>query len=227
MPDYPILAKPRITAAGFKSVLTANGSPSAPESAACYKAFVDAGVDPAVGLAIFRKESTFGKYGRAKPNRSWGNIRGGSHFHLDDKHFRQYPSWTAGAKDAAQLLVVYGHDQIKPGKKTSTVQTFPFVWAPSSDGNAPDAYGDKLARWIGEWRRTYMPAWGPDVSAEIRALDPKAMKVAAAIGKSGHHYGSVIDPSDLAVALTRAGHDFRTVVDPSDVEWLLAWAAKH
>lgn len=159
-PDYPILGPARITAAGFAAVLRSNGSPAAGEAAGCYQAFINAGVDPAVGLAIFRKESTYGKFGRARPNRSWGNIRGGVGYPLDDKNFRRYPTWTVGAQDAARLLTVYGRNQIRPGKITSTVQTFPYVWAPSADGNAPDAYGDSLARWIGEWQRKYLPG-GP------------------------------------------------------------------
>ena len=59
------LHDPRGTAhlrGGFAKVLASNESPAAPD-AACYEAFVAAKVDPAVGLAIFRKESTFGKKG--------------------------------------------------------------------------------------------------------------------------------------------------------------------
>ncbi len=156
-PDYPILGPPRITAAGFADVLRGGGSPAAGEAAACYQAFIAAGVDPAVGLALFRKESTYGLFGRARSNRSWGNIRGGVGYPLDNGNFRIYPTWTLGAQDAARLLTVYGRNQIRPGRTTSTVQTFPFVWAPSSDGNAPDAYGDSLARWIGEWQRKNLP----------------------------------------------------------------------
>ena len=153
--DFTILAAPRISAAGFAKVLVSNGSPAAPDAAACYEAFVAAKVDPAVGLAIFRKESTFGKFGRASENRSWGNIRGGTAFPLDDKRFRVYPSWTAGAQDAARLLVTYGSNEIKPGTETSSVRTLPFVWAPSADGNAPDAYGTSLATWIREWSAAF------------------------------------------------------------------------
>ena len=64
--------------------------------------------------------------------------------------------------------------------------------------------------------------WGPDVSPEIRAVDPTAFRVAAAIRRTGHNFGSLIDLADLKVALTRAGHQFGSVVDPSDVQALLA-----
>lgn len=144
-PDYTILSSPRVSAATFASILRANGSPAYAEAAAEYRAFVAAGVDPTVGLAVFRKESSMGRAGRATGNRSWGNIREPS------GAFRHYSSWTAGAADAARLLGVYGRNQIRPGRKTDTVQTFPYVWAPSSDGNAPDKYGDSLAAWIRQW----------------------------------------------------------------------------
>lgn len=152
-PDYPILGPPRISAAGFTEILRAAGSPATPEAAAAYSAALGYGVDPAVLLAIFRKESTFGRFGRATSTRSWGNIRNA------DGSFRAYGTWTAGATDAARLLAVYGRNAIRPGRQTNTVQTLPYVWAPSADGNAPDAYGDQLASWITDWQRRY-PATG-------------------------------------------------------------------
>jgi hypothetical protein len=222
-PDYSILGQPRISSAGFRAILQAAASPAAGEAAACYKAFTAAGVDPAVGLAIFRKESTFGRYGYAHDNRSWGNIREPS-----TGKFRRYPTWTAGAADCARLLVIYGTNRIRPGTKTDTVQTFPYVWAPTADGNAPDAYGDALARWITEWRTKYPPTlWGSDVKAAIRAVDPAGRNVGIAIRRAGHSYGTVINIGDLEAALKLAGHKYGDVVDPSDVSWLLAWSAKQ
>ena len=65
-------------------------------------------------------------------------------------------------------------------------------------------------------------SWGPDVNPEIRALDPTAARVAIAIRKTGHDFGSEIDLADLKAALTNAGHSFGAVVDPADVQVLLA-----
>jgi hypothetical protein len=42
------------------------------------------------------------------------------------------------------VLAIYGRNAIRPGTNTSTAQTFPFVWAPTADGNRPDAYGDAI-----------------------------------------------------------------------------------
>lgn len=153
-PDFPLIGPPRISTLGFTEVLRSNRSPAAPEALYAYRAALDQGVDPAVLLAVFRKESTFGRFGKANRNRSWGNIRD-----PQTGAFRAYSSWTDGARDAARLLAVYGRNQIRPGRNTSTVQTMPYVWAPAADGNGPDRYGDQLARWISEWQRRY-PASG-------------------------------------------------------------------
>lgn len=144
-PDFTILASPRVSVPTFAGILSSGHSPAAPEAVTCYRAIAAYGVDPAVALAVFRKESTFGRFGKAAGNRSWGNIRN------HDGSFRRYASWTAGAADVGRLLALYGSNQIRKGVKTDTVQTMPYVWAPSSDGNAPDAYGDSLARWIAQW----------------------------------------------------------------------------
>jgi len=149
-PDYTILAPPRISSAKFAQILRQGSSPAYPEASTCYSAAVNAGVDPTVLLAVFRKESTYGRFGRAHDNRSWGNLRTSPNYPTVNG-FVRYPSWTAGAADAARLLAIYGRNQIRAGKNTSTIQTMPYVWAPASDGNGPDRYGDQLAGWIAEW----------------------------------------------------------------------------
>jgi hypothetical protein len=196
-PDYPVLGRPRISLPGFAAVLRSNGSPAAAEASAEYNAIAAAGVDPAVALAIFRKESTFGKFGRANRNRSWGNIRGGTAYPLDDSRFRIYPSWTAGAADIGRLLAIYGANRIRAGTKTDTVQTLPYVWAPSSDGNAPDAYGDSLARWIGEWSAKYPASGsgsGATVSVNADLASTEGCNLAAKLGKS---CGDIVTEADL------------------------------
>ena len=64
-------------------------------------------------------------------------------------------------------------------------------------------------------------AYGNDVSADIRKVDPKGKKVALAIRRAGHDFGSVIDLSDLIVALNNIKHPFGGNVDPSDVKALM------
>lgn len=65
-------------------------------------------------------------------------------------------------------------------------------------------------------------AWAPGVPPEIQAVDPTARKVALAVRRAGHDFGTVIDVSDLVAALEKAGHPFGATVNPSDVEALIA-----
>ncbi len=154
--DFTIISAPRMSLAGFRAVLERAASPAAPFAPRCYQAFVDAGVDPAVGLAVFQHESSYGRAGRATRNRSWGNTRYSSAYPaaLVDG-FTRYPSWVAGAADCARLLSVYGHNRIRPGVDTSTTQRFPYVWAPAADHNAPDRYGDAVTFAVNTWRLRY------------------------------------------------------------------------
>lgn len=149
-PDYTILHKPRISLGAFQRVLIAAGSPAAPYADRAYSGAVAYGVDPAVLLAIFRRESGYGRAGRATSTKSWGNLRISPNYGSRDG-FVYYPSWAEGARDTARLLRVYGQNAIRAGVKTSTVQTLPYVWAPRADGNAPDKYGDGLAASIGQY----------------------------------------------------------------------------
>lgn len=167
--SYTILSRPRMSRAGFAAVLVAHHSPAASSASACYDAFVHAGVDPAVGLAVFQHESSFGLRGRATANRSWGNNRAGG-------AFIRYPSWAAGAVGAARLLGIYGRNAIRPGTNTSTTTTFPFVWAPASDGNNPVAYGAAITAAVSTWRTRYpvggvAPVPRPRLTYRVRAGD--------------------------------------------------------
>lgn len=149
--DYPILAPPTITARTFAAVLTRAGSPARGAALDAYRSAVAYGVDPAVLLAVFSHESSYGRAGRAVGNRSWGNERSAPGYPTSDG-FARFPTWEAGAHNTARLLRVYGKSAIRPGTNTSTVQRMPYVWAPAADGNRPDAYGDALVRSINAYR---------------------------------------------------------------------------
>jgi len=72
-----------------------------------------------------------------------------------------------------------------------------------------------------------VPAWGTDVAADLRKVDPKAFRVAAAIRKTGLTYGKVINMVDLEEAMKKAKIDFKKAVNPIDVEALLTWSEQH
>lgn len=150
--DYTILSAPRIDRRTFAAVLARAGSPARHDADAAYAGAVAHGVDPAVLLAVFQHESSYGRAGVARSSRSWGNLRRSPDYPTVDG-FARYPTWAAGAKDTARLLRVYGKSLIRPGRDTSTVQRFPYVWAPTGDGgNDPDKYGDALVRAINGYR---------------------------------------------------------------------------
>jgi GH25 family lysozyme M1 (1,4-beta-N-acetylmuramidase) len=72
-----------------------------------------------------------------------------------------------------------------------------------------------------------VPKWGPEVAADVRAADPKAHRVAAAIRKTGKAYGTVINIGDIEAALKAIGHNFGVVVNPPDVDVLLTWSEQQ
>lgn len=155
--DFTILASPRMSEGGFATILERASSPASGESVACYAAFAERGVDPCLALAVFSHESSFGEAGIARETRSWGNIRRAG-------AFVSYASWADGARDAAALLAIYGHNLIVPGRMTATARSFPHVWAPTADGNDPASYGlylvDKIVAWSGEFPPVKAPAAG-------------------------------------------------------------------
>lgn len=170
--DYTILAAPRIRLNTFQRLLIDVGSPAAPTSAACWRAFVDAGVDPALALAVFRKESSYGRAGVAVRSRSWGNLRTSPTYSSRDG-FVHYPSWEVGARDCARLLAIYGRNAIRRGVVTSSALTFPFVWAPAADGNAPAKYGRQIVGYID----AYLALEGVELVDPVKHLPPAIVTV--------------------------------------------------
>ena len=141
---------------------------------------------------MFQHESSYGRAGAAVSRRNWGNLRRSPKF-KSDARFVVYPSWTDGAGDAARLLAIYGRNQIRPGKRTSTARTFPFVWAPSADGNRPARYGQAIVVAVKHYiqlDRTLhppaaVPANGPEASAKApAAAEPKGTRVVATVDHS-------------------------------------------
>ena len=147
MADYTILAQPRISRHTFARILANHQSPAAPVAGAAYDAITRHGVDPALELAMFQHESSFGRAGAAVSRHNWGNLRRSPGFPTVGG-FVKYPDWMAGAGDTARLLAVYGRNEIRPRRRTNTARTFPYVWAPSSDGNRPLTYGEAIVNGI-------------------------------------------------------------------------------
>lgn len=147
--DYPILGKPTVSLAAFIHALQAAGSPAASQGAGIYNAFVAQGVDPSFALAIAQHESNLGKAGIAIGR---NNLFGQRYYASQSAYgavnaggWAKFPNYVADAKAEAALLAggLYGKST-----KYSTALTFPFRYAPSSDGNSPANYGKAIVAYI-------------------------------------------------------------------------------
>lgn len=144
---------PRITLERFRSILTGAGSPAAPEADALWAACLARDCDPAVAMAFFRHESTYGTAGVARATKNWGNLRRspGKRGVVRDTGrgpFAFYPTWTAGLMDWCDLL----RGPIYEGDGLVTVAQVLPRYAPSSDGNAPARYAQAVCDAVNGWQ---------------------------------------------------------------------------
>ena len=146
--DYLLKSKPRITFSVFSRVLHSAGSPAAAEAQACWNAIVHYGIDPALALAQFDKESGYGKHGVATANKSWGNLRGSGGL------WKKYRTWAIGAADYARLL---SGPSYAGNSKYNTARKMPFRYAPAADHNSPAAYGQFLVTMINHYKAILTP----------------------------------------------------------------------
>lgn len=173
--DLIFLSSPRISPDRFTRILFDAPSPAASEAAQCYAALIGFGVDPAIGLAFFQHESTFGRMGIASRTKNWGNLRKGGRATDEIRGFAAYSSWVDSAADWAQLIAqVY----VRQRGLTTVRQALP-VYAPSSDGNVPERYADAVIRSVLRWQAESDPwaAWGDayPLPAEQRGFAIPAM----------------------------------------------------
>ena len=150
--DYALIGPPTIDLVTFQGVLTAAGSPAAGQAPAMYAAIRTYGVDPAVVLAIMQHESNFGKAGIAVGRNNGfgsryygGTMRFGA---IDRGGWAGFPTWAAGAGYTASLLA---SARYAGTRGANTARTFATVYAPTSDGNNPTAYGLSVVNAINRW----------------------------------------------------------------------------
>lgn len=167
-----VAARPRIADDVFIAVLERHQSPAAPAAASCYAACVARGVDPAVALAFFKHESSYGKAGKAVTTRNWGNLRSGRRAYKVAQvgnaggPFAWYHSWVESIADFCDLLL----GPIYAGKGRHTVAQIIPVYAPSSDNNRPAHYIADVERAVALWAKADpFSTWG-----SAFALDPAA-----------------------------------------------------
>jgi hypothetical protein len=145
--DESIAGPPDMTAAAFCVVLGHAESPAYTECAAMHRACVAAGVRPSALLAFFAHESGFGRQGivRAYQTMNPGNVRSlappadpslGAVIQTTGGPFVKYRSWEAGTADWCKRL----RGPLYEGAGLRTVRQVIPKYAPSADGNSPEAY---------------------------------------------------------------------------------------
>lgn len=174
--DLTIAHAPRISAAQFSRVLVRAASPAAPDAAKLYAIPPTYGLDSAIALAFFRHESSCGTQGIARTTLNWGNLRRSQGRAVGSQGgFAKYARWADSLHDWCVLI----RDGYLRGRKLSTVRQVIPIYAPSSDGNAPERYADSVmadvARWMVEDQlpadsdRTYRVKAAVTGGATIRA----------------------------------------------------------
>jgi hypothetical protein len=144
--DYRIKGvPPDMDEASFVAVLRAASSPvSSGEARAVYSYCVARQLSPAFLLAMFKKESTFGKFGSAAITHSFGNTRppsfGVPDIGVTDRYFSKYANWADGGVSTVARL--FDH---KPYANAFTVREVIPIWAPTSENDTAKYIADVLA----------------------------------------------------------------------------------
>lgn len=175
-----VLHKPRMSRAGFMAVLENENSPAAPVGGPCFDAIAAQGVDPAVGLAFFKHESSFGKAGAAVSRHNWGNLRPGTwaisrgladgqlgNFLLFRDRETEMPGWSWVRSAGCWAILIREFYCEKWDKQT--VEDIVPKYAPAADGNAPTAYIADIVDTVATWAQKYPPD-----SATIEPTAPPA-----------------------------------------------------
>jgi hypothetical protein len=113
----------------MNQVLASAGSPAAGTGQGLYDLSVQSGIDDAYALAVFQKESSFGRYGVGFEDHALGNIVC-ARYPTCNGRFRLYPSWETGYADFYLLI---SREYVARG--LSTVEAITPVYAPSSEND--------------------------------------------------------------------------------------------
>ena len=124
-----VLGGPSLSADFINQVLASAGSPASGTGQGLYDLSVQSGIDDAYALAVFQKESSFGRYGAGFENHALGNIVCAGYPTCNGR-FRCYPTWLAGYEDFYQLI---SREYVARG--LSTIEAITPVYAPSSEND--------------------------------------------------------------------------------------------
>lgn len=148
---------PRITKAKWTSILEQFRSPVVPIASELYDICYHNSIDPAVALAFFGKESTFGTRGISAEIMNWGNVRTpfkaarakGQH----PRNFTMYGKWQDALQDWCERM---NGRYVDAG--LDTVEKAVPVYAPKNDGNNVQEYTDFVVDHVKQWQAQDTPS---------------------------------------------------------------------
>ena len=165
-----IVHPPRISRPGFCHILEAAHSPAAVVGGACYDLIMDYDLDPAIALAMFQHESSYGTAGAAVNTRNWGNVRPPRNGWLqatgltDGQNgswllFRPRPGEMAGGEwlRSCEIWCILVSELYVKKWGLVTIAAAIERYAPRPDGNNPNAYTAAVVRSVELWAREYPP----------------------------------------------------------------------
>lgn len=203
-----IAAPPSMTDDAFVGVLESARSPAAPVAATCYAVCLSRGVDPAIALAFFQHESSYGTAGAARLTRNWGNLRAGKRAYQvapvagSRGQFAWYHVWPESLMDFCELL----RGPLYEGAGLVTVAQVIPKYAPSSDGNAPARYIAAVERAVAGWAAADpWDAWG---AAFPLPPEQRAFAIPRRWQRAQPPLGPAIGP-EVALSPGRAARSFR------------------
>lgn len=140
----------RISLDKFRSVLQSFKSPVTDQAAELYQTILNYGLDPAVALAFFVRESGAGTAVgycngvNSLDNKNWGNVRGKENGACG---FEKFPTWKAGLEAWCRLMTKY-----YVNKGLDHMEDAVPVYAPAADGNNVNEYLTTMYRLVLRWQ---------------------------------------------------------------------------
>ena len=129
LPGTSVVGGPSLSPGFINQTLASASSPAAGTGQDLYDLSKQYHIDDAYALAVFEKESSFGKYGAGFEDHALGNIVCAGYPTCNGR-CRSYASWSAGYADFYQLITT---EYVARG--LSTVETITPVYAPSSEND--------------------------------------------------------------------------------------------
>lgn len=146
--DTTIKGPPTISAQQIDAVLASHDSPAAGQGEEIFQRCTAAGIDPAIALAFFACESTFGTAGVAVDTHSWGNIK-----RTDGDGYVTYPNFMEGLQGWLDLMNnLYVKPESEDGFGVTTAAEAIPIYAPSFENDTQNYIND-VTELVTQWRQ--------------------------------------------------------------------------